>query len=138
MAVATTSNFILGSTANTADAPTAVQATNVDGHGGLNAPLFTFTNNSTGSSATPLSLIAPSGRPPFTVNTQTKVTNLNADLLDGIDSSGFVHASTMKTIGPVTVAGCTIHPCLDTPLIQFGQLTFMKLCRAPVAPGTET
>jgi hypothetical protein len=88
VAVASTSNFILGSTtANTPNALTAVTAQNVDGTGGLNGKMIQLTNNSTGASATALGLTVGSGRPPFTVNSATKVTNLNADQLDGLDSS---------------------------------------------------
>jgi hypothetical protein len=88
-AVATTSNFILGSTtANLPDAPTAVTAKNIS-LGGLNAKMLQLTNNSTGSSATALGLTTPSSRPPMIVNSQAKVANLNADKLDGIDSTGF-------------------------------------------------
>jgi hypothetical protein len=86
-AVATTSNFILGSTtANVPDAPTAVTAKNVSA-GGLNTKMLQLTNNSTGSSATALGLTTPSTRPPMIVNSQAKVANLNADLLDGLDSA---------------------------------------------------
>jgi hypothetical protein len=92
-AVATTSNFILGSTtANLPDAPTAVTAKNVS-LGGLNAKMLQLTNNSTGSSATALGLTTPSSRPPLIVNSQAKVANLNADKLDGIDSGGFVKSA---------------------------------------------
>jgi hypothetical protein len=49
-----------------------------------------ITNTSTNSSAAPLALVAGKGRPPLTTNSSVKVTNLNADELDGIDSRGFV------------------------------------------------
>lgn len=42
---------------------------------------------------TPLSLVGKSGRPPLTVNSNTKVARLNADLLDGRDSSTFMKSS---------------------------------------------
>ena len=48
------------------------------------------TNNSTGAGATALGLNVASGHPPFAVNSGTKVANLNADKLDGLDSSGLV------------------------------------------------
>jgi hypothetical protein len=90
VALATTSNLILGSTANEPDAPTAVVAKNVDDLGGLNAPMIKLTNSSSGSSATPLALNAGVGRPPLMVNNKTKVPNLNADWLDGLDSGYFL------------------------------------------------
>src|SRR5262249_7361713 len=36
---------------------------------------------------------APAGAAPIAVNNQTKVTNLNADLLDGFDSASFARAA---------------------------------------------
>jgi hypothetical protein len=91
IAVATNTNFILGSTTtNKPDALTSVTAQNKDGHGGLNGPMIQLTNASTGGSATPLGLTAGSGRPPFITNSSAKVGNLNADKLDGMDSSAFV------------------------------------------------
>jgi hypothetical protein len=90
-ALATTSGFVLGSTtANVPDALTAVVAKNADGHGGLNGPMIRLTNTSNAPSATALALGVNPGRAPFTTNSATKVTNLNADKLDGIDSSSFV------------------------------------------------
>jgi hypothetical protein len=62
---------------------------------GLSAPIndkaLQLTNTSTGTSATALGLTVASGRPPLVVDsTAGKATNLNADKLDGIDSSGLV------------------------------------------------
>jgi hypothetical protein len=88
-AVATTQTFVLGA-ANTPDAPSSVVAQNVDDLGGMSAPMIKLTNSSTGSSATPLALKAGVGQPPLTVNTKAKVANLNADWLDGLDSSSFL------------------------------------------------
>ena len=84
-AVATTQAFTLGTT-NTVNAASTVTA----GSTGLNAKLLQLTNNNTGTSATALGLDVASGHAPFAVNSQTRVANLNADKLDGIDSAGFV------------------------------------------------
>jgi hypothetical protein len=86
-AVATTKTFVLG-TSNTVDAASTVTA----GSSGLNAKLLQLTNNSTGSSATALGLTTPSSRPPMIVSSQAKVANLNADKLDGVDSTGFLRS----------------------------------------------
>jgi hypothetical protein len=114
-AVATTSNFILGSTtANVPDAPTAVTAKNVS-LGGLNAKMLQLTNNSTGSSATALGLTTPSSRPPLIVNSQAKVANLNADKLDGIDSTAFL-ARGVSLVGSISLGSVAAHHCLDVSL----------------------
>ena len=84
-AVATTQAFTLGTT-NTVDAASTVTA----GATGLNTKLLELTNNNTGTSATALGLNVATGHAPFAVNSQTRVANLNADKLDGIDSAGFV------------------------------------------------
>ena len=47
-------------------------------------------NNTSNAASTALGLNVAAGHAPFTVNSGVKVANLNADTLDGIDSSGFV------------------------------------------------
>jgi hypothetical protein len=90
-AVATTQTFVLGTT-NRVNA--ATKATNLQANGTtvnpVDAPLLTLENKSTTANATPLALNAGSGRPPMTVNSGARVTNLNAEKLDGIDSGSFV------------------------------------------------
>ena len=127
-AVATTSNFILGSTtANVPDAPTTVTAKNV-GLGGLNAKMLQLTNNSTGSSATALGLTTPSSRPPLIVSSQAKVANLNADKLDGIDSAGFL-ARGVNLVGAISLGSFAAHECFDVTLgatgARVGQIPFI-------------
>src|SRR5215213_2504449 len=46
-------------------------------------------NNSDESGATALNLQVEPGKTPMKVNSQTKVTNLNSDTVDGVDSTGF-------------------------------------------------
>jgi hypothetical protein len=87
---ATGGNFILGNP-NTAGKQTTLSA----------SPAFAgktlqVTNTSTAAGATALGLSVGSGRPPFTVNSGTKVAKLNADLLDGADSSAFLSRSKVK------------------------------------------
>jgi hypothetical protein len=90
-AVATTQTFVLGTT-NRVDAKSTVINAKADGTvNPVDAPLLTLQNKNATANATPLALLAGAGRPPFTVNSQTRVANLNADKLDGIDSAGFVH-----------------------------------------------
>jgi len=48
-----------------------------------------ITNTSNGTGATGIGITVHSGKPPLAVNSSTKITNLNADQLDGLDSSKF-------------------------------------------------
>jgi hypothetical protein len=90
-AVATTQTFVLGTTDRV---NAATKVTNLQANGTtvnpVDAPLMAFENKSGTANATPLSLIAASGHSPLKVNTQVKVANLNADQLDGRDSSYFL------------------------------------------------
>jgi hypothetical protein len=79
---ATGGNFILGQS-NTADKATALSAPVAGGKA------LQLSNTSTTSGATALGLGVASGHAPFTVNSATKVGNLNADKLDGVDSTQF-------------------------------------------------
>ena len=79
---ATGGNFILGQT-NTASTQTVLSAP------GLNGPALRLDNLSSPADATALSLRVRSGHAPFAVNTAVRVANLNADYLDGLDSTQF-------------------------------------------------
>jgi hypothetical protein len=92
---ATGGNFILGR-ANTADAPTSLSS-------GATGPALRLTNTSTGAGARALGLNVAAGHAPFSVNSGAKVTNLNADKLDGMDSTSFVSSSKLQRVGPVEV-----------------------------------
>lgn len=80
-------NFILGSLNNTATAITKLTGT-VGGN-----PALRVSNPSTATGSTALDLQTASGKPPMKVNSGTKVTNLNADKLDGQDSNAFLGAN---------------------------------------------
>jgi len=79
---ATGGNFVLGqsNTATTASTLTA----NVSGKA------LTLKNTSTAAGATALNLNVAAGRPPFMTSSAVKVANLNADNLDGQDSTAFL------------------------------------------------
>jgi hypothetical protein len=81
---ATGGNFILGQS-NSASSTTSLTRTGANAGKGLQV-----NNTSTGAGATALGLSVASGHTPFTVNSGTKVANLNADKLDGLDSTGFI------------------------------------------------
>jgi len=55
--------------------------------GSVAGPSLLIDNNSTNTAATALDLQVEAGKAPMKVNSQTKVTNLNADKLDGKDVS---------------------------------------------------
>ena len=71
--------FILG-VINGATARTALVAN-------FNGTALQLSNTSAGAAATALTLSVAAGHPPMKVNTATKVTNLNADYLDSLDST---------------------------------------------------
>jgi hypothetical protein len=78
---ATGGNFILGQ-ANSANTQTRLTSP-------VAATAFRIDSTSAQTGATALGLYVGTGRTPFTVNSTVKVTRLNADLLDGIDSASF-------------------------------------------------
>jgi hypothetical protein len=82
---ATGGTFKLGK-ANTAGKTTALKSGNVSGP--------TLKVNNTGNRPA-AAFLSNSGQPPFTVNRTTKVANLNADQLDGLDSLAFLLTSTV-------------------------------------------
>jgi hypothetical protein len=57
--------------------------------GSVAGPSMRITNNSANAGARALDLQVATGKAPMTVNSGTKVTNLNADKVDGKDSSAF-------------------------------------------------
>ncbi len=94
--------------------------------GSTSGRMLQVTNTSTGTGATGIGIKVASGKAPLAVNSTTKVANLNADLLDGMDSTKFLPASTVRRLDPVTLSPCD---CTDlTELITIGQLTFGGSC----------
>ena len=92
-------SFLLGK-ANVATAVTLLKGT-------VAGPALQVYNPSTSASATAALFQVASGQPPFKVNSSTKVANLNADQLDGQDSSAFAQRSgfnaqqVLSTNGPL-------------------------------------
>ena len=85
-AYAAASSFLLNTT-NTSTAQTALDGSAVVG------PALQITNTNSQKGSTALALNVAAANPPFTVNSTKKVVKLNADKLDGIDSTGFVQGS---------------------------------------------
>jgi hypothetical protein len=73
-------NFILGSLNNTATTLTRLS-------GNVAGPALQIINNNAAANATALNLATRADRPPMRVNSATKVANLNADTVDGLDST---------------------------------------------------
>jgi hypothetical protein len=99
--------FILGGT-NKVNATSTLTGTTAQGRSMLNV-----INSGRG---TALSLHVSKGRPPFTVNSATKVANLNASLLGGIGPAGFVHgAGHVVTAEVELTVGQNNVPLLNLP-----------------------
>ena len=122
---ATGGNFILGQS-NSASSTTSLARTGANAGKGLQV-----SNTSTTTGATALGLNVASGHAPFTVNSGTKVTNLNADKLDGFDSTGLIRGrkllgyldggdpiTKLATVGPYEISG----ECFDD-----GTITFVRI-----------
>jgi hypothetical protein len=92
---ATGGNFILGQS-NSASSKTSLSAP-------ISNKALQLTNTSTGTGATALGLNVASGHPPFTVNSAAKVANLNAEKLDGKDSTELT----------TSAVNATANACLD-------------------------
>jgi hypothetical protein len=114
---ATGGSFILGNP-NAADATSTLSAP-VAGGGALNVA-----NGNTAAGSTALKLQVASGHPPLSVNSGVKVPNLNADELDGMDSTRFAQGKgaqivSARVTSPVD-ACCPWHPVMAVP--GFGEL----------------
>jgi hypothetical protein len=139
VAVAAVTPFNLNTTANSVNAPTAAssaiagnQFTLTDNSATAGAPLA-LTNNSTATGATALKLTVKTGKAPFTVNTATKVANLNADKLDGIDSTGLLQGKGRTYTLAVAVARPTIATDAEyvpSPAVAPGFFNVTLLCPA--------
>lgn len=75
--------LIMGVTSNSATALTKLTANIVN-------PTLQLVNTNTSPGATALSLVTSSSRPPMGVTSSVKVANLNADKVDGIDSTALL------------------------------------------------
>lgn len=75
----------------------ATAVTALGGKLGVNGPMLRLTNNNSGTDDTALELKVQSGEAPMVVNPEAgKATNLNADRLDGKESTEFVSTNTYR------------------------------------------
>ncbi len=88
--------------------------TKLAGAAGVNGPMLQLTNNNADANDTALDLRVQAGEAPMRVNSGTKVANLNADKLDGIDSAGFLSLERIYEVyetrdsGPNTIWSGTV------------------------------
>jgi hypothetical protein len=72
--------------------------------GSVGGPSLQIANNSTGANATALELQVEAGKAPMKVNSGAKVFNLNADKIDGKDSSQFLGTTYVNAVDKETSA----------------------------------
>jgi hypothetical protein len=89
---ATGGNFILG-TANTATNPSGKATGITQLKATIANPAMKLINTSASAGATALNLTTASNKPPMTVNSATKVDNLNADTVDGRNAPLWAHVN---------------------------------------------
>lgn len=83
------------------------------------------------TAGTTLTLNAQPGQQPLRVNSTVKATNLNADLLDGLDSSSF---ATKSKVTAFTPPGCQQLPTVTSTFQKIANLgTFSKVSSATMA-----
>jgi hypothetical protein len=96
---------------------TASNTTRLAGGAGVDGAMLRITNNNGGTNDTALALVVQSGEPPMRVNSSEKVVNLNADEVDGRDSSEFFTGATYllsETATNTTTTDGTISLQCDT------------------------
>ena len=83
----------------------ATAITSLGGQLGVNGPMVRITNNNADANDTALDLRVQSGEAPMRVNSDTRVDNLNADKLDGVDSAGIIRWASIYERSRETTGG---------------------------------
>src|SRR3954464_356608 len=100
------------------------QSNTVDGtstlSGATTGAQLQVTNNSTAAQATGIGVTTASGRPPFTVNRNVRVPNLNADMVDGYHASWFSRAAQGQTSSPLANPASTVRASATVVVPQPG------------------
>ena len=109
---ATGGNFILGRP-NTASSQTGLTSNNA-------GRALNLTQQNTGSGATALGLNVPAGKAPLTVNSDTRVANLNADKLDGRDVTQLTPANAATRIEDVNIGPFTNQSVISVGITTVG------------------
>jgi hypothetical protein len=97
----------------------------------------------TSSSGSPLSLRSPAGSAPLRVNRSVKVERLNADLLDGIDSTGLVQAGKTNVGARTTLSNpdgvpLRLTPKAGSPPLQVGTAVKVANLNADLLDGKDS
>jgi hypothetical protein len=79
----------------------ATAITTLGGTLGVEGPMVRLINNNADANDTALELRVQPGEAPMTVNSSTRVNDLNADQLDGRDSTTFVASNVYKAEDPI-------------------------------------
>jgi hypothetical protein len=103
----------------------------------FNGTALQLSNTSAGAAATALTLSVAAGHPPMKVNTATKVTNLNADYVDGLDSNTLTRVTRVgynlapgAVSAPITVPANRpvqlVGVSLTSPIEGVGQVSLLR------------
>jgi hypothetical protein len=88
--------------------------------GSVAGPVLRLENNN--ASGTALNLRVEPNRAPMTVNSSKKVTNLNADQLDGQEPTAFLPRETYTKTGAATTGFCNDNSCLEETFCDAGDV----------------
>jgi hypothetical protein len=113
---ATGGNFILGK-GNSANATTSLTATPTAG------AALSLTNATSGQ---PAAAFKTTSAVPFTVNSKMRIPNLDADLLDGLDSTQFVQRSNVVPIDDLDFPSGTTPTWQIGPAVSFEASCYMS------------
>ena len=98
----------------------------------FNGSALQVSNTSAAASAVPLQLTAAAGHPPMKVNTTTKVVNLNADYVDGLNASAQL-TRVMRI--PFNLAAGAVSAPITVPANVPVQLIGVTLTSSPAGVG---
>jgi hypothetical protein len=100
----------------------ATAITILAGATGVDGSMVRITNNNADANDTALDLRVQDGEAPMTVNRTTKVTNLNADQLDGEDSTQFADATHSHSGADIT-SGTVAEARIDSAIARDSEVS---------------
>jgi hypothetical protein len=99
--------------------------------GATDAGQLAVVNTSTGATATGIGIAVANGKPPLAVNSTVKVSKLNADLVDGLDSTEL-----QKRVSPSCSNGTAITKIGPNGGVACSTSTIISLHRFPASGST--